>query len=307
MAESIDESSCILCGRPSAPPRETFSVDELTEDWRRSFAVDVRPEFANITMVSLYHCSFCDLDFFIPAVTGSSEFYGELAKFPWYYMSDKWEFSMAEKDVPHRASLVEFGCGKGDFLKRVRSRKKADVLGVELGTPVVPESGERDIPMMRAGEGLTRRIRGVFPKGVDVVCAFQFLEHAANPRAFIEDVLSVLRPGGRLLISVPNDAGFLKDIRPTLHTPPHHVTRWSPRTLEAVAEQFALTLDHLAYEPLARYHRELWLAAYVARARSLGVSPLEQKFRMTMLSFFLKSHLIRRWIRGHTIYARYTV
>jgi SAM-dependent methyltransferase len=39
---------------------------------------------------------------------------------------------------------------------------------------------------------------------VDVVTAFQFIEHIENRDEFIKDVLRVLRPGGKLLITTPN-------------------------------------------------------------------------------------------------------
>ena len=47
----------------------------------------------------------------------------------------------------------------------------------------------------------------------DVICAFQVLEHISNPREFLEDIISLLRPSGKILLAVPNSA-VMKKIDP---------------------------------------------------------------------------------------------
>src|SRR5688500_8584357 len=45
----------------------------------------------------------------------------------------------------------------------------------------------------------------------DCVVAFGTLEHVANPARFIAGVRRVLKPGGRLLCSLPNECVFDRD------------------------------------------------------------------------------------------------
>ena len=70
----------------------------------------------------------------------------------------------------------------------------------------------------------------------DVVCAFQVLEHVADPLAFIAEAKARLNPGGLLFIGVPNRESYVGRLRDfPLDMPPHHVMRWSRRALAALA------------------------------------------------------------------------
>ena len=60
----------------------------------------------------------------------------------------------------------------------------------------------------------TGTLEGVrFPSSYfDVVTMYQVLEHIANPRAVLKECHRILKPGGRLLVSVPNIECY--DLRP---------------------------------------------------------------------------------------------
>jgi 2-polyprenyl-3-methyl-5-hydroxy-6-metoxy-1,4-benzoquinol methylase len=69
----------------------------------------------------------------------------------------------------------------------------------------------------------------------DVVIAGELLEHLTNPGACLRGVRSLLRPAGRLVISVPNASslkGFARVVRGVEMVHPDHVAYFSPTTVE---------------------------------------------------------------------------
>jgi SAM-dependent methyltransferase len=64
---------------------------------------------------------------------------------------------------------------------------------------------------------------------VDLVVSFQVLEHVARPEIVVEEMLRVLRPGGRLLVSIPGNWPF--------HG--HDYWRWTHEGIERLFGQFA--------------------------------------------------------------------
>jgi 2-polyprenyl-3-methyl-5-hydroxy-6-metoxy-1,4-benzoquinol methylase len=58
----------------------------------------------------------------------------------------------------------------------------------------------------------------------DVVTSFQVLEHIGDSRNFIEASLKGVKPGGKLVISVPSyDSLVSVQLNNTLNLPPHHI------------------------------------------------------------------------------------
>lgn len=94
------------------------------------------------------------------------------------------------------ASLLEVGCSYGAFLTHAQ-REGATVAGVELDESALAHLSGLGIPVGRTIDHSQR---------YDVVCAFQVLEHLEHPAEIIAGIAEVLRPDGRLLVSVPNGA-----------------------------------------------------------------------------------------------------
>lgn len=77
----------------------------------------------------------------------------------------------------------------------------------------------------------------------DTVCFLQVLEHIYEAGSFLKSALSVLKPGGRLILAVPNNEPYYRryDKYSTWNLPPHHVGYWDRPSLEAMASHFGLT------------------------------------------------------------------
>ncbi|MBN1261318.1 MAG: class I SAM-dependent methyltransferase [Anaerolineae bacterium] len=95
--------------------------------------------------------------------------------------------------------VLEVGCGIGMYTAAFQ-RFTPDVYGIDVEFDRAREAGGRARAVAQAvGETLPFR-SGVF----DVVFSHEVLEHVADDRACAREMVRVTRPGGRLVIFVPN-------------------------------------------------------------------------------------------------------
>lgn len=147
--------------------------------------------------------------------------------------------------IPSDALVLDAACGDGR-LARVRGRSSATI-----GFDFVERLASRAQRFTGGGPVAVGDIhlmpfrRGCF----DVVTCFEVLEHLDEPGVAVEEFARVLRPGGRLLLSVPNDEGLKYRMKRDPH-PLHHGAMTADRIRDLVAAH--LRLDTIAY-------RGLWL------------------------------------------------
>jgi SAM-dependent methyltransferase len=106
-----------------------------------------------------------------------------------------------------RRVLLELGSGPGFFLARVRAWfPQSLVIGSDVDLDCVRRAAAE-----AAGAVCLRSdaIDIPFRNGtLDLVAALQVIEHLAAPERLFDEALRVLKPGGILLVSTPNPAGF---------------------------------------------------------------------------------------------------
>jgi SAM-dependent methyltransferase len=297
-------TKCLLCQSKDLVLDAVFRVDEIVRQWQSSFQINISPELKGCATVSLSRCRSCGLRSFDPALAGSGEMYAQLQRFDWYYLSQKWEHDVAIQDMRLGARILEIGCGRGDFLARTKHEIQADCMGIELNPKALNEARGRGLSVCAQSlDEIRSRRAGEF----EVVCGFQVLEHVPGPHDFITICMDLLKPGGRLLLSVPNDDGFLRFARSEpLNQPPHHVSRWPSTTLERIPDYFPVHLERLLCEPLALYH----LGWYVdIQFNRLPYLPLVSSIGYRIAKYFVEP-LIRatgmyKTLKGHSLYACY--
>lgn len=102
--------------------------------------------------------------------------------------------------VPSR--VIEIGCQRGYLLHYFKTLGAKRVIGVEPG----------DVEPWTDNDGLTVDVRkGFFNKeligedGFDFIYSLQVLEHVEHPNEFLSEIHALLKAGGRVMFSVPNE------------------------------------------------------------------------------------------------------
>ena len=277
-----------------------IDVEQICREWRVKFDVEVSPIFGQHQKLQLCHCPESDVQFFYPSdCLGGDEFYAELQKFPWYYLAEKWEHLATKKMLPTRGKILEVGCGTGGFLKTVIDLGH-EALGLEMNSEAIKSARERSLPVSNQSLGDIAEKHG---EAFDVVCHFQVLEHIAEPIPFLGDCLRCLKPGGLLMVGVPNQDGFLGISKhDLLDQPPHHATKWSSHALQRLGNFLPMDLVYHECEPLASYHVSSW--AYANTHHFFGWPNGIMRYAATALAipvgWLIRLPFLRKQLIGHT-------
>lgn len=98
-----------------------------------------------------------------------------------------------------RGRILENGCGIGLYLERLAAQGGV-AIGLEIDLERATEARERSDHILA---GLGERLP--FPADTfDLILSHEVLEHVQDDRAAVIEMVRTLKPGGRLLIFVPN-------------------------------------------------------------------------------------------------------
>jgi SAM-dependent methyltransferase len=150
--------------------------------------------------------------------------------------------------LPHGARVLDVGCGRGVVLGALADRGLA-VHGVEVSAAAARGADPR--AEIRIAERLAdaRYPRSHF----DQVLVWHVLEHLADPRETLEEVHRILRPGGRLIVAVPNFASWQAEWSGAawFHLDlPRHLYHFPLDALRRL-------LDDTGFEPVSDHHFSL--------------------------------------------------
>lgn len=285
---------------------KTIAVDQLTELWKKNLSIDISKEFKDNTEIYLYQCNQTKLKFFHPPqIGGSGELYAKLAQFDWYYMPYKWEHEKAIEDLQGCHRILEVGCGRGDFVDKLNKIYNKNASGIEFNSQAVAEAQSQGINVSPTN---LHQLAAQNPEYFDAVCTFQVLEHITDTYNFLNSLINLIKPQGKLILSVPNSDSFIKhDSQDILNQPPHHMSQWSLETFQKLTNLFPVKVDRFEHEPLADYHVD-WF---------VEISKLRQFKKVNnnlLISFFIRAYyklfrfllhrlsFLRNMIKGHTIY-----
>lgn len=96
-------------------------------------------------------------------------------------------------------SVLEVGCGRGHTGAMLQQHLGCQVTGVELNPEIAADAATR---LSRVIVGNVEELE--LSERFDAVVATELLEHLTRPEEFLLRMRSLLEPGGRIVLSVPN-------------------------------------------------------------------------------------------------------
>lgn len=157
-------------------------------------------------------------------------------------------------DLPQGARILEIGCGTGHNLPMLASFGEVDA--IEIDETAAAKASER---LGKAvGSAPLPELNGVAPGSYDLVAVLDVVEHVEDDVAALKAIASVLRPGGKILITVPAHQ-WMWSAHDVVN---HHKRRYSKTTLISALEKAGLRWRKLRWFnsllfPVAVAHRVL--------------------------------------------------
>jgi SAM-dependent methyltransferase len=198
---SVEITSCPLCEKTD------FQTIYLAKDMH----------YGITGIFKIVRCTGCSLMFVNPMY--SDEELGALYPADYYAYQEhfsrrRWKeivkfllwFRVGTQDLQFKTPgrMLDLGCGTGWFLRQMRD-KGWEVYGVEINSVAAELGRTKDGLSIVAG---TLKHANFPTDYFDYVRANHSFEHISCPGETLDEIHRVLRPGGRLMVGVPNVAGL---------------------------------------------------------------------------------------------------
>jgi SAM-dependent methyltransferase len=111
---------------------------------------------------------------------------------------------LQQQGLSSSSRILDYGCGAGLFVGFLREQGVENAAGYD---PFVPEYADRRM----------------LDQQYDAVVSYDVIEHAEDPRAFLQSLVRLVKPGGLLVIGTPNaeNVSVRRKGDPSLHVPYH--------------------------------------------------------------------------------------
>lgn len=270
MAEN--QTSCLLCGSPAALRHAEYPGYMKPEKFR------------------IYHCTSCKAAFSLPRTDTSSIYniiYNNAERVPGYsrYMSYAgivreisdplgylaatfeayWGVKkvLSENKLPkEHIRILEVGSGLG-YLTYSLVKAGYDAKGLDISESAVKQASGRFGNYYLCGD--VRQLAISDQGKYDYVISTEVIEHIDDPSGFMGAILSLLKPGGKAIITTPGKSAYPDDIIWASDLPPVHLWWFSEESIKYIASQLNASVKFIDY---TSFYRKNYKAAGLKSQRA---------------------------------------
>ena len=156
----------------------------------------------------------------------------------------RWLEQSAAENKNSARKVLDIGCGEGTFLQRAK-RRNWQCVGVELDREGLKNSDleiYETIATVKDAHG---------ENSFAAITLWHVLEHLEHPRESLKEIYELLVPDGKLLIAVPDAAGFQAKIfgKDWLHLDvPRHLYHFNFQSLEMLLRQHGFQIERRRHQ-----------------------------------------------------------
>jgi SAM-dependent methyltransferase len=181
--------------------------------------------------------------------------------------------------------LLDIGCGVGHFIRTALSQGYA-AEGIEFSEVAAAAGREQWDLQIVSGDFLSSQF---VPESFDIITLWQVLEHLRQPREVLLKIRSLLKPGGLLVIAVPNFASIqAKIFRDRWYhlDIPRHLFHYSPESLVKILDTCNFHVDKIDHH--SPEHNYAGILGSLMRLSPPGESFIHKLIRKTLATFFAR-------------------
>jgi SAM-dependent methyltransferase len=181
--------------------------------------------------------------------------------------------------------LLDIGCGVGHFI-RTAINNGYEAEGVEFSEIAAAVGREQWNLQIVSGDFLSDQFNS---ESFDIITMWQVLEHLRQPREVLLKVHHLLKPGGLLVIAVPNFSSIQARIfrNHWYHLDvPRHLFHYSPESLVKILDTCNFHVDKIDHH--SPEHNYAGILGSLIRLSPPGESFIHKLIRKTAATFFAR-------------------
>jgi SAM-dependent methyltransferase len=291
--------NCLVLSPVTQQPAKPFSkLDSATiiALYQEKLGIDVSRFFEGQDHIEIYECPQTGYRFFHPfSLAGDGAFYDSKIEKKDYYSAWKKEYQTAFERIQQLTNpvrVLDIGCGFGAFLNRLQEIG-VEAKGLEFNKTAFEHCFGSGLDVsMESIESHSQAHADLY----DCVTMFQVLEHVVDVKSVVEGALNVLKPGGLLIIAVPNNEPYYAGYHnyAVTNLPPHHMGLWNKGSLFRLADHFSLSPEMLEYD-----HKLSFAYYLLFRGRFLAAKLFSRPKRLNIIAGAMLSLAVLpiEWLR----------